>query len=245
MLGIMPIRSSRILRVWVVSVLLALVFVLRVSADSSPAPDADSVIQAERDLRDPEDTCAQLDEQGEQVDCWCVQAVARVASPEIGAIVAELDRHMATWRQEYLLERVTKPCLNRCAAAFDKTIARKADLISLYEEASDLLSELAGTIPRGACPKAERYNDQLLHYECWLKRGDITDAQYRLLKSYGYDSPAHNSTRNAVYLANVRSRAAKRSCMFACCGSAPPTPGYPDHRLRNRRIERAGEMHRD
>ena len=245
MLGPMRIGASRIVEVWVVSLLLALVFVLRVSADPSPAPDADSTVQAEQDHQAPEYACQRLNEQGEKVDCWCVQAVARAEPPEIGAIVAELDRHMAAWRQENLLERVTKPCLKRCAEAFDKTIARKADEISRYEAADDLLSEVAGTIPRGACPEAERYNDQFLHYECWLRRGDITDAQFRLLSSYGYHSPAHISSMNGIYLANVRSRAAKRSCMLACCGSNPPTPGYPDSRLRNRRIQRAGEMYRN
>ena len=69
MLGLMRIRSSRIVEVWVVSLLLALVFVLRVSADPSPAPDADSAVQAEQDHPAPEYACQRLHEQGERVDC--------------------------------------------------------------------------------------------------------------------------------------------------------------------------------
>ena len=53
MLGPMRIGASRIVEVWVVSLLLALVFVLRVSADPSPAPDADSTVQAEQDHQAP------------------------------------------------------------------------------------------------------------------------------------------------------------------------------------------------
>ena len=243
--GSMPARVSRILRFWLGSVLLAFVFVVRVSADPPSAPDAGTVIQVERDdPRAREISCTRLQEQGEEVDCWCAQAVASAAFPEIGAVTAELDRHSATWRQELLRDNVTKPCLKRCAEAFDATIIETARDISRYE-ASKLLSEVAGRIPRGACPEAEKYNDQLLHYECWRRRGDITTSQYNLLTSYGYNSPAHNSMRHGTYLTHVRSRAAKRSCMLACCGSAPPIPGYPDHELRNRRIKRAGEMYRD
>ena len=229
--NLMRIEANRIIKVWVVSVLLSLVVVLRVSADSAPPPEADTMARAEQGIQAPEYSCLNLNEQGEKVDCWCIRAVARAESFEISAIVEELDRHMATWRQENLLNWVTKPCLTRCAEAFDRTISRTAGEISRYEAADDLLSRLVETVPQGLCPEAEKYNEQLLHYECWLTKGNITDSQYHLLRRYGYNTPAHNSSRRTTYLANVRSRAAKRSCMFACCGSDSRT--YPPIRTAN------------
>ena len=228
-LALMRIMSSRMLRVCFVSVLIGLSFVLGVSADPPPAPDADPPAQAEQNPQAPEDACADVNEQGEQVDCWCVQAVIREASPEIDMIVEELNQHPGTWRMDMLLECVTIPCLKRCAEAFDETITRTEKEISQYE-ASDLLAELGETIPSGACPEAEEYNEPFMRYECWRRTGAITDAQYSLLSSYGGQAPLDHAARNAAYLANVRSRAAKRSCMLACCGSAPPSLRYPASR---------------
>ena len=220
MLCVMRIKANRIIEVWVVSLLLALVVVPGLSADSAPPPEADTRARAEQGVQAPEHSCLNLNEQGEKVDCWCVRAVARDEASEISAIVAKLDRHMVTWRQENLLNWVTKPCLKRCAEAFDRTIDRTAGEISRYEAADDLLTRLVEAIPQGLCPEAEKYNEQLLHFKCWLKRGNITDTQYDLLRRYGYNTPARNSLRRTIYLANVRSHAAKRSCMFACCGNA-------------------------
>lgn len=54
-LALMRTPSSRMLRVCVVSVFLGLVFVLGVSADPPPAPDADPPAQAEQEPQVPED----------------------------------------------------------------------------------------------------------------------------------------------------------------------------------------------
>ena len=221
--------ANRIIKAWVFGVLLALVITPRVSADPALALESDALARAEQGVQSPEYSCQRLNEQGEKVDCWCAKAVARAESREIREIVSELDRHIATWRQENLLEWATKPCLKRCAEAFDRVIDRTAGEILRYEAAADLLSRLAGKVPQGLCPEAEKHNEQLLHYECWLRKGDITDTQYGLLRSYGYSSPAHNSSRRTIYLTNVRSRAARQSCMLACCGRAPPA--YPATRI--------------
>ncbi len=224
----MPILSSRMLRVCVVSVFLGLVFALGVWADPPPAPDADPPAQAEQEPQAPEDACADVNEQGERVDCWCVQVVTREAPPEIGAIVEELHQHLESWRGEMFRDEVTIPCLKRCAEAFDETITRTAQELSQYE-ASDLLAEELGeAVPPGACPEAEEDSGAIfLYYECWRKRGVMTDAQYSLLSAYGGQSPLDHMARSATYRANTRSRAAKRSCMLACCGRALSPPHAP------------------
>ena len=151
-LALMPIMSSKMLRVCVVSVFLGLVFALGVWADSPPAPDADPPAQAEPEPQAPEDACAGVNEQGERVDCWCVQAVVREAPPEIGAIGKELHQHPGTWRMDMLLDEVTLPCLKRCAEAFDETITRTAQELAQYEAGDLLAEELGEAVPPRRLP---------------------------------------------------------------------------------------------
>ena len=223
----MRIMPSRMLRVCAVSVFIGFSFVLGVSAERPPATDADPPSQAEQDSQASEDVCADVNEQGEQVDCWCVQAVAREMPPKIGTIIEELGQHPGTWRTDMLLNEATVPCLKRCAEAFDETINRTEKEVSQYE-ASDLLAEELGeTVPPDACPEAQEDSGAIryeLLYECWRRRGTITDAQYSLLSTYGGQAPLDHATRNVTSLINVRSRAAKRSCMLACCDSSLPHP---------------------
>ena len=213
----MPITLSRMLGVCVVSVLIGFSLVLGVSANPPPA-------QAEQAPQTPEDACADIHEQGEKVDCWCVQAVTREASPAMDAIAAELHRS-GTWREEMSLSDLIKPCLKSCAEAFDETIASTAEELSQYEASYQLVLKLRDTVPPNLCADATWYNSRPTYYECLSEINRITDAQYNLLQRYGGADPLDNMGRATTYENHVRSRAARRTCMLACCGKvALPGP---------------------
>ena len=217
------------LSVCVVSVFIGFSFVFGLAAAPPPTPDADPPAQAEQDPQAPEDACAGINEQSEKVDCRCVQAVTGGTSPEIDAIDAELDQHLATWRQEALLEWLTKPCLKSCAEAFDETITRTAKELSQYEASDQLALKLRDTVPPDLCADATWYNARGKYYDCLFQMDQITDAQHNFLHSYGGAEPGDNMGRSTTYEEHVRSRAARRTCMLACCGrvALPDPPPFP------------------
>ena len=224
----MRVTLSRMLSVCVVSVFIGFSFVFGLAAAPPPTPDAAPPAQAEQDPQAPEDACAGINGQSEKVDCWCVQAVTRAASPEIDAIDAELYRN-GTWREERLLGSLIRPCLKSCAETFDETISSTAKELSQYEASDQLARKLRDTVPPDLCADATWYNSQYVYYECLSQMGQITDAQHNFLRRYGGTDPADNMGRSTTYEEHVRSRAARRTCMLACCGrvALPDPPPFP------------------
>jgi len=222
-------------RICVVSMLLSFGLVLCVSAAPlATASGACLLAQAEQDLQVPEDACADMNSQSEKVDCFCVQAVTKGASQEVGTIVAGIQPEVrGPWRQEMYLSDVVAPCLKSCAEAFEETIARTAKELAQYEASDQLALKLKDTVPPSLCADATWYNSRVVYYECLSQMGYLTDGQYGFLMRYGNADPLDNMMRIATEQAHVRSRAARRTCMLACCGRValpdppPPLRGAP------------------